>query len=77
MKTLFFVAVVAASALSGCATSQQIQGPNGEPLMMIECGSAVSMGVCYSKAKEVCPNGYRSVSEESGFDRKTLKVSCQ
>jgi hypothetical protein len=45
-------------------------------LVMIECGAATSFSICYSRAAKECPNGYRTVSEEPGFNRKTLKVEC-
>jgi hypothetical protein len=71
-------ALLAASlALTGCTTANQIRGTNGETLVMVECGAATSFSVCYDRAAKECPNGYRTVSEEPGFNRKTLKVECK
>ena len=46
-----------AVALSACATSKPIQGPNGGTAYFIKCGSAV-IDKCYEEAAKVCPNGY-------------------
>lgn len=62
--------------LTGCTTANPIRGASGESLVMIECGAATSFSICYSRAAKECPNGYRTVSEEPGFNRKTLKVEC-
>jgi hypothetical protein len=43
---------------------------------MVECGAATSFSLCYDRAAKECPKGYRTVSEEPGFNRKTLKVEC-
>lgn len=63
--------------LTGCTTANPIRGASGESLVLIECGAATSFSICYSRAAKECPNGYRTVSEEPGFNRKTLKVACQ
>lgn len=64
-------------ALAGGATAHHIRGANGEGLVMVECGAATSFSLCYDRAAKECPNGYRTVSEDPGFNRKTLKVECQ
>ena len=43
---------------------------------MVECGAATSFSICYDRAAKECPNGYRTVSEDPGFNRKMLKVEC-
>jgi len=63
--------------LAGCSTAHKIYGPSGEPVVMVQCGSSTSFSVCYNRAAKECPNGYKTVSEEPGFNRKTLKVACQ
>lgn len=63
-------------ALAGCTTAHDIRGANGEGLVMVECGAATSFSLCYDRAAKECPKGYRTVSEEPGFNRKTLKVEC-
>jgi len=71
------VGILAILALAGCSTAHQIRGTEGEPLVMIQCGSSTSFSVCYERAAKECPRGYKTVSEEPGFNRKTLKVICQ
>jgi len=68
--------VLALVVLTGCTTASAIRGTAGEPLVMIECGAATSFSLCYDRAAKECPNGYRTVSEDPGFNRKTLKVEC-
>ncbi len=63
--------------LAGCTTVHHIRGANGEGLVMVECGAATSFSICYDRAAKECPSGYRTVSEEPGFNRKALKVVCQ
>lgn len=62
---------------TGCTTARAIRGRDGESLVMVECGAATSFSICYGRAEKECPNGYRTVSEEPGFNRKTLKVECE
>jgi len=70
-------AALCAFALGGCSTATRISDQQGQPVVMIECGSATSFSVCYKRAEKECPSGYRMVSEEPGFNRKTLKVECK
>jgi len=73
MKAALFLTI---TAITGCTTTHNIRGAKGEPLVMIECGSSTSISVCYDRAARECPGGYKTASEESGFNRKTLKVEC-
>jgi hypothetical protein len=49
----------------------------GEEALLIECGAAVSFSVCHDRAMEECPNGYITISETPGFNRKELRVRCK
>jgi hypothetical protein len=53
----FVTTCLVAAFLVGCATSREIQGPNGKKAYFIKCGSAV-MEKCYEEAANVCPKGY-------------------
>lgn len=68
--------VLALTGISGCTTVAHIKGSQGEPIVMIECGAATSFSICYSRAAKECPSGYRTIEEDPGFNRKTLKVAC-
>ncbi|WP_223509583.1 hypothetical protein [Pseudomonas sp. BF-RE-29] len=62
--------------LAGCTTAQKINRPGGTVEYQISCGAATSWGVCYSRAQEECPDGYKTIEEDQGFNRKELKISC-
>jgi hypothetical protein len=57
MKQLLLIAAI---ALTGCATSTKTFGPNGKEAHSINCnGAANSMGTCLEKAGEICgTSGY-------------------
>ncbi len=63
--------LAAALAFGGCATSSKTYGPNGEVAYSIGCsGAALSWGLCYEKAGDICgAKGYDVLSRngEGGF----------
>lgn len=63
-------------ALAGCTTTQQIRGPDGSVEYLIACGAGLGWNICYERANEVCPSGYKTLSEDAGFNRKELRISC-
>lgn len=52
--------------LVGCASSQQVKGPNGEDAYQVKCGNAVKEK-CIAEADKLCPKGY--VQLERNGDR--------
>lgn len=72
-KALVGVAVV---LLAGCTTTQEIKRADGTSEHLIGCGAATGWDVCYSKANEICPQGYNTVKEDAGFNRKELRINC-
>lgn len=62
--------------LAGCTTSNTIYEQDGKEALLIECGAAVSFSVCHDRAKKECPHGYRTLSEDAGFNRKEIRVRC-
>ncbi|PZX29436.1 hypothetical protein C7416_104441 [Cupriavidus phytorum] len=58
------IGAAAALVLAGCATSSKTYGPNGEVAHSIGCsGTALSWGMCYEKAGEICgEKGYNVIS---------------
>lgn len=74
MRTPFVL--IASYALIACTTTQEIRRPDGEREFLIACGAAVGWNICYDRANEVCPQGYLTVSETPGFNRKELLIYC-
>ncbi len=70
---LLFLGLV---ALAGCTTAQKISRPDGSVEYQIACGAATGWGICYSRAEKECPDGYKTIEEDQGFNRKELKISC-
>ena len=61
---------------SGCTTTQKIVRPDGTDEFIIACGASLGWNICYDKANEVCPTGYKTLNEDAGFNRKELRISC-
>ncbi|MBX3489499.1 hypothetical protein [Parvibaculum sp.] len=70
------IAVSAGLILAACTTTQKVQRPDGPDEYIIACGAAVGWNICYNQANETCPNGYTTLSEDAGFNRKELRISC-
>lgn len=70
------MALAGLGVLAGCTTAQKINRPDGTVEYQIACGAATGWGVCYSRAQEECPSGYKTIKEDQGFNRKELKISC-
>lgn len=76
--------LILALALTGCTTASPTFGPNGEPLVFIEC-DYTGMSACYQEAARRCPYGYRTVAAVDTFTpgvlssdtQKNLTVACQ
>lgn len=60
--------------VSGCATAQVINRPKGLTAYLISCGAGTGWDIYYNKANEVCSQGYKTLSEEAGFNRKKIKI---
>ena len=73
-RTLALLSGMALAA--GCTTAQKIDRPDGTVEYQVACGAATGWGVCYSRAQELCPGGYKTLNEDQGFNRKELRISC-
>ena len=71
MRTFLAMLIAAISVLSGCATSKQIQGPNGSKAFYIKCGSAV-LDACYEEAAKVCPKGYTMADRQASSNAAVI-----
>lgn len=69
-------AVLLLAAASGCTTTQEIRRPNGTVEYLIACGASLGWNICYDKANEICPSGYKTLAENAGFNRKELRIAC-
>jgi len=56
-----FVVLAVAGLLAACAQAEPVPGPGGRPGFAINC-PAGDLGVCFAKARELCPSGYSVVS---------------
>jgi hypothetical protein len=71
------IAAVLSFAAAGCATSQQAPDSARAGEYQISCGY-FGWYICYDKAAQLCPGGYRVVSEsEEHFGGRKLRISCQ
>lgn len=59
--------------LFGCASSQQVTGPNGAPAHLVKCGNAVK-SQCGEKAAALCPNGYTTLDRKADRYDELTKV---
>ena len=70
------IAVRAVLLLTGCTTTQEIRRPDGKVEYLVACGASLGWNICYDKANQLCPNGYITLSEDAGFNRKELRIEC-
>ena len=71
------MAIVLSLAMAGCATSQQAPDSARAGEYQISCGY-FGWYICYEKAGQLCPGGYKVVSEnEDHFGGRKLRISCQ
>jgi hypothetical protein len=76
MHRLKCAALLGLTILLGCTTSQEIKRPGGKSEFLVGCGAALGWNVCYEKANELCPKGYKTLSEDAGINRKELRIAC-
>lgn len=77
MRVSPFIALLALGAtLAACTTAEEIRRPSGQVEYDIACGAAVGWNICYDRANKVCPTGYTTLSQDAGFNRKELRISC-
>jgi hypothetical protein len=67
---------LASMALASCTTAQEIRRPGGRTEFLIACGASTPWSVCYREANKKCPQGYETLSEKGGFNRKEMRVAC-
>lgn len=60
----FLNLVLVALVISGCATYEKIEGPDGTPHLLVRCTDVKD---CYSKAREVCGGNYKIVNSSQSM----------
>ena len=66
-----------ALAAAGCTTVRQAKDSGRAGEYEISCGY-FAWYICYQKADELCPGGYKVVSEsEEHFGGRKTRISCQ
>jgi hypothetical protein len=75
MSKIMF-SILCALLVTSCTTTQQINRPGGKKEYLVACGAATGWDICYKKANKLCSEGYTTLSEEAGFNRKELRISC-
>ena len=60
----------------GCATTPPTKRPPGENEFVVGCGAGSAWNACHTKASKLCPSGYRTLEERTGFNRKELRIEC-
>lgn len=76
MKGLFGAVTVLLVSATACTTAEEIRRPDGRAEYVIGCGAGFGWNVCYKRANEVCPEGYETLAEDAGFNRKQLRILC-
>jgi hypothetical protein len=71
------IALLLALAAAGCATSRQAPDSTRPGEYEISCGY-FGWYICYQKADELCPGGYKVVAEsEEHFGGRKTRISCE
>ena len=71
------ITVLLSLAAAGCATSQQASDTGRAGEYQISCGY-FGWYICYERAGQLCPRGYKVVSEsEEHFGGRQLRISCE
>lgn len=68
--------LVGALALASCSTATEIKRPDGRQELLVACGASTPWSVCYKEANDRCPQGYDTISEKGGLNRKEMRIAC-
>jgi len=71
------IALSLSLAAAGCTSVQQVKDSGRAGEYEISCGY-FGWYICYERAAQLCPGGYKVVSEsEEHFGGRKLRVSCK
>jgi len=70
--------VVAATLLllAGCSAFEVVPPAQQSDEYVFACNKVGGQPGCETRANDVCPNGYDTLSNEEDFQRKELRVRC-
>jgi hypothetical protein len=70
-------AVFSLSALMiGCSTVEVVPPAEPDDEYVFACDKVAGQPACETRAAEVCPIGYETLSSEEDFERKELRIRC-
>lgn len=70
------IAACLAALAAACTTSEERPVPGGDAEYAISCGY-LNWIYCYERANELCPAGYRTLSQSEGYGPKEMRVACR
>jgi hypothetical protein len=63
--------------LTACSTASDQAGAPGEPLhFALRCNAANTWDACTRQATQLCPSGYKTISQTENADAKVLRITC-
>jgi hypothetical protein len=69
------VTLLACVMMAGCATSQKVQRLDKSTEYVINCWY-FDWGICYDKARKICPSGYKYLSQDDQSNGKEVRIAC-
>jgi hypothetical protein len=77
-QSLHLISFTIGSALliGGCSAFEGVTPAQRTDEYVFACDKASGQPGCETRADEVCPDGYDTLSSEQDFERKELRVRC-
>ena len=65
-----------AGLAAGCAGLETVPEPTGSDEYVLACNKAEGMPACEDRVRQVCPEGFETLSSEEDFKRHELRFRC-
>jgi hypothetical protein len=65
-----------AALATGCAGVETVPPPTGNDEYVLACDKAQEMPACEERVRQVCPEGFETLSSEEDFERHELRFRC-
>lgn len=77
-KTLYHISVSVGAVLTlvGCSAFEVVRPAQQTDEYVLACDKVEGRPGCKTRANEICPDGYDTLSSEEDFERKELRVRC-